>query len=319
MTFSVEQTGTSITARIDGDTLRIAFAAVGEARLTVTATAAGAQAKGTLDVSVKALPVVLEVPSALPSLALQVGAPPLALTLTSLVHATPAATVLRYTATSANGNATALVRGDSLIVTPVQAGTATITLTATAPEGQVARVTLTGTVTAPDCPDPAPPGFVDMLPLRAGDVWRFSLASEQRSVTTGASYTRQSGTLTLSLLSVACTTNQTRTVTALEERTGFATSFNLYTNQTDTTVLATRKQVTLVETNAGVQLPWASGTVARYAPAIETSVTVSAGSYLGCHTFPTGTARLTREGIQMYEVSCSQTSLSGRFHLERLR
>lgn len=173
--------------------------------------------------------------------------------------------------------------------------------------------------TGDPCPAGPSDGEVDFLPLKAGDVWVFEYSATSWVIAQPS--TSERGTFTLTLADPSCEA-ETRTVEASEHRRGIRMSS--YTRADGVTVRDTVsfdevRDVVLVETAEGVQLPWSSGAVARYHPTAEDTVRVPAGPYGPVCGPGAAIATLTSGGLVEFSAACNHVSSGSSLNLVRLR
>ncbi|CAN5579918.1 hypothetical protein BH23BAC4_BH23BAC4_06470 [soil metagenome] len=257
-------------------------------------------------------PVRLVLP--LPALQVESDGPAALVPLRNYFEADPDANPLSFSVETVGDAVSAEVFGDTLAVRPIQEGTAEVRVTATGAQGGEARGALTVTVWQPPCPRGPDTSQADFLPLAAGDTWVFAYRYHRAGG--GGSYTRQ-GTLSLTLTDVVCGEGQ-RTATAEERLVGHTWGMSIYGTATDTTAFDERRSVSVVETVAGVRLPWTIGGVRRYHAASQD--TVRANLMMGgmCTQAAQATAVLVPGGLAELRSSCGGSSGFSNFSLLRL-
>ena len=167
------------------------------------------------------------------------------------------------------------------------------------------------------CPAGPSDGEVDFLPLVAGDVWAFEYSATSWAFLQPS--TSEQGALTLTLADPSCRAER-RIVRASERRNGVrVSSYRRADGVTvrDTVSFDDVRDVVLMETADGVQLPWSSGAVARYHLAGGDTIRVQAGPYGPVCGPGAAVAALTRGGVVEFVAACHHVSSGGSVQLIR--
>ena len=213
---------------------------------------------------------------------------------------------LTYEATT-EGVAVVELDGSLLRVSPVDVGEGAVIVRARAGESAVVADTFSVEVST-ECPPGPSSGEADFLPLVEGETWRFRYSGSGYS---GSENFRDEGTLMLALGAMSCT-DGTRTFQAEEHKEGVRTRW--YSNGTSgpTTPFEEDRTLEVVETAAGVRVPWSGWTVARYHAADIDTVRVEGNLGLQRVTLVPGVL------LEFYSSGVPHTSYRYSYGLRRL-